>query len=257
VGHSSKSQAPSRSPDVMTYLAVAAVGVLVGVINGMAGGASIISYPVLLWAGLSPLSAVVTNAIGATPANFAALRAHSGRLAQVLRDNAGLTAASVTGTVVGSTLLLTAPVAVLERLIPFLLASATATLLIKPPSHGSSLSRPVETTAMFGTGVYCGYFGPGQGVMVTAVLARDGRRTTSGLNAAKNTVVGVTAMVSNTVYAFSGHVQWGYAAALGLGAAVGGLYGGRWAGHQSAAFYRGLVFAVGTVASMWLFATYY
>lgn len=239
-----------------SLLAVALVGALVGVINGMAGGASIISYPVLLWSGLGPVSAVVTNAVGVTAANFAALRAHSTRLPDLLRSNRVTTAASIVGTVIGAAALLTFPTRVLERSIPFLLAVATLTLLVRPhpvrhPHPGS------EAAAMFGTGLYCGYFGPGQGVMVTAVLARDARRTPAVLNATKNAVVGATATVSNVIYIASGHVHWPTAAALAAGSAVGGLYGGRWATRLPAAFYRGLVFAVGSLSTVWLFIEYY
>ncbi len=58
---------------MLEFLLIAAVGFLVGVINGMAGGASVISFPVLLATGISPVSAAMTNAIGVTPANFFAL----------------------------------------------------------------------------------------------------------------------------------------------------------------------------------------
>lgn len=248
---------PNLWPDAATYGVVVVVGVVVGVINGMAGGASIISYPVLLWAGLSPVSAVVSNAIGVTSANFLALRAHASRMVDILRANATLTAASIAGTVIGAVLLLTSPVSVLERVIPFLLLVATATLLIPPPQQSPTLSPQAEHAALFGTGLYCGYFGPGQGVMVTAALARDGRRTPAMLNASKNAIVAATATVSNAMYAFSGQVHWGYTAALAVGASVGGLYGGRWAARMPPAFYRGLVFAVGAGASVWLFITYY
>jgi len=58
---------------MLEYLIIFAVGILVGGINGMAGGASVISYPVLLATGLSPVSAAISNALGITPANFFAL----------------------------------------------------------------------------------------------------------------------------------------------------------------------------------------
>jgi uncharacterized membrane protein YfcA len=236
---------------------VAATGLLVGVINGMAGGASIISYPVLLAAGLSPLSAVVTNAVGVTSANFMALRVHAERLPIVLRQNRSLVLASVAGTTIGAAALLALPERTLERAIPFLMLLATMTLLIPTRSHGNGLGVGRETTLIFGTGLYCGYFGPGQGVMVAATLARDPRRGPAELNAVKNAVVGVTAMVSNVAYAFSGHVHWPLAATLAVGAGAGGYLGGHLSLRLHPAVYRGLLFAVGAGATTWLFHTYY
>lgn len=241
----------------MTYLFIAGVGVIVGVINGMAGGASIISYPALLAVGLNPLSAVVTNALGAMPANFLALRHHKVPFMKLARDNSTLIIASVIGTLIGAALLLNMPVATLERFIPFLLLFATCTLLIPIPDRPTGMGANKELAAIFGTGLYCGYFGPGQGVMVSATLARDARRTPSLLNATKNVIVGVTVVMSNTVYALSGHVNWAYAVALGIGAGIGGNFGGKWATQMSTQFYRRLVFAVGICSTIGLFIKYY
>ena len=58
---------------MLEYILIFAVGILVGAINGMAGGASVISYPVLLATGMSPVNAAISNALGVTPANFIAL----------------------------------------------------------------------------------------------------------------------------------------------------------------------------------------
>ncbi len=241
----------------MTYLFIALIGIIVGVINGMAGGASIISYPSLLAVGLNPLSAVVTNALGAMPANFFAVRHHKVSFARLARDNATLIYASVVGTLLGAFLLLNMPISALQKLIPFLLLFATCTLLIPIPDRPTGMGPLKETSAIFVTGLYCGYFGPGQGVMVSATLARDSRRTPSLLNATKNVIVGVTVLMSNIVYALSGHVNWFYALALGVGAAVGGNFGGRWSIRMSAQFYRRLVFAVGIASTIGLFIKYY
>lgn len=241
----------------MTYIFIAFVGVIIGVINGMAGGASIISYPALLAVGLNPLSAVVTNALGAMPANFFAVRHHQVSFAQLMRQNTRLIVASVIGTLIGAVLLLNMPITTLERLIPFLLLFATCTLLIPIPDRPRGMGIGKETVAIFGTGLYCGYFGPGQGVMVSATLARDARRSPSLLNATKNVIVGLTVVMSNVLYALSGHVNWAYAAALGVGAAFGGNFGGKWASQMSASFYRRLVFTVGLCSTVGLFIKYY
>ena len=242
---------------LLNFAFVVATGGVVGLINGMAGGASIISYPVMLAVGLNPLQAVVTNAVGVTSANFLALRAHHTPVRTLARANLGLITASIFGTLIGAIALLTQPIAVLEKAIPWLLLTATSTLLIPVRPEKPHMSARTEGWAIFGTGLYCGYFGPGQGVMVSATLARDPRRDPGTLNATKNTVVGFTALVSDIAYAVSGHVHWGYAAALALGAGIGGMYGGRWARVMSPLFYRALLMTVGIGSSLWLFSTYY
>ena len=106
---------------------------------------------------------------------------------------------------------------------------------------------------MAGSGLYCGYFGPGQGVLVIAILARNKARNPATLNAAKNVVVGFTSLVSNFVYIFSGRVHWLYVLALFIGSSFGGTLGGKWANKMPQIFYRSLVFIVGFSASIWLF----
>jgi uncharacterized membrane protein YfcA len=110
---------------------------------------------------------------------------------------------------------------------------------------------------MFGSGLYCGYFGPGQGVIVIAVLARDIRRDPKSLNTAKNLIVGWTSLISNIIYIFSGRAEWPFVLALVLGASIGGTFGGHWAARMPVLVYRALILSVGFGASLWLFQKYY
>ena len=241
---------------MLEFLAIAAVGLLVGVINAMAGGASVISFPVLLAAGISPVSAAVTNAVGVTPANFFALIAIRHRIRELAREYASLIVISTVGAIFGSIALLTLPPRVFEKLVPFLLLGATLTLLIKVKPHRGKRHQSLENAGIAASGVYCGYFGPGQGVMVIAVLARDARRDPAVLNTAKNLIVGGTSVISNIIYVFSGLVNWPYALALLVGSTIGGTLGGRWATLMHPSFYRALVLVTGLGASVWLFEKY-
>ena len=241
---------------MLEFLLIAAVGLLVGVINGMAGGASVISFPVLLATGISPVSAAMTNAIGVTPANFFALISIRHRVKELAHEYAQLIWISIAASIVGAVALIIVPPEVFEKIVPFLLLFATLSLLVKVKPRVDPNLQAKENIGIAASGFYCGYFGPGQGVMVIAVLARDARRKSADLNSAKNLIVGCTSTVSNIIYIFSGLVHWPFVIALLAGSTVGGTMGGRWATRMSPDFYRGLVLITGLAASAWLFVKY-
>lgn len=241
----------------MLGFAIATVaGIVVGIINGMAGGASIISYPVMLALGLHPLDATITNAIGTTSANFAAIRTGKYRIWDLIKTYKFLITLSVTGSLIGAVLLLSFPPHVFEHIVPFLLLGATLTMLLPTrPTRGRN-NEVTEAVGIAASGLYCGYFGPGQGVMVIASLARNPKKPDL-MNAAKNIIVAIPSTASNIVYLFSGRVHWMLAFALFLGSSIGGGLGGRWASKMSPNFYRALVMTVGIGASIYLFKRYF
>lgn len=242
---------------MLEYLLIFAVGILVGGINGMAGGASVISYPVLLATGMSPVSAAITNALGVTPANFFALIAVRHQMRAYFQQYKTLILISIIGSAIGAVALLTVPPGVFEKMVPFLLLFASLSFLIKAKPDRGARHGQVEKIGMFGSGLYCGYFGPGQGVIVIAVLARDIRRDPKSLNTAKNLIVGWTSLISNIIYIFSGRAEWPFVLALVLGASIGGTFGGHWAARMPVLVYRALILSVGFGASLWLFQKYY
>jgi uncharacterized membrane protein YfcA len=241
---------------MLEFLLIAIAGLFVGLINGMAGGGSVISFPVLLATGLSPVSASITNALGVTPANFFALISIRHKVKELAREYAHLIWISIATSILGAWALINVPPEVFEKIVPFLLLFATASLLIKVKPHRGKHHKSLEYLGIGGSGFYCGYFGPGQGVMVIAVLARDSRRDPARLNSTKNLIVGCTSLVSNIIYIFSGLAHWPYVIALLLGSAVGGTLGGRWATRMSPLFFKGLVLITGFGASAWLFVKY-
>ena len=232
-------------------------GLIVGTINGMAGGASIISYPVLLALGLHPLDATVTNALGTSSANFFAIRTGKHIARKLFRTYRTAIAISVAGSLVGATLLLSFPPKVFERIVPFLLLGATLTVLLPTKPKVGRRNEFIETAGIAASGLYCGYFGPGQGVMVVAALARNSKDNPEALNTAKNIIVGVTSVAADSIYLFSGRANWVLVLALFIGSSFGGTLGGKWATRMSPSFYRGLIMVVGFGASIWLFLRYF
>jgi uncharacterized membrane protein YfcA len=223
----------------------------------MAGGASVISYPVLLATGMSPVNAAISNALGVTPANFFALIAVRHQMRAYFQEYKKLIIISIIGSSVGAVALLTVPPGVFEKMVPFLLLFASLSFLIKAKPVRSARQALLEKIGIAASGLYCGYFGPGQGVLVIAVLARDIRRDPKTLNTAKNLIVGLTSLISNIIYIFSGRADWPIVIALVIGASIGGTVGGRWAARMPTVLYRGLILAVGFGASAWLFKKYY
>ena len=242
---------------MLRFMLVACTGFLVGAINGMAGGASLISYPVMLALGLHPINAAVTNSLGVSSANFFAIRSSPHSARKLFRTYGALIALSVTGSVIGASLLLSLPPHVFEKIVPFLLLGATSTLLLPIKPRPGRRNEVVAAVGISASGLYCGYFGPGQGVMVVAALARGKRDSPTAQNAAKNIIVGVTSLASNTIYLFSGRADWILVLALFIGSSFGGTLGGKWASRMSPNFYRGLIMTVGFGASLWLFARYF
>ena len=241
---------------MLGFVVATLAGVVVGTINGMAGGASIISYPVLLALGLNPLDATVTNAMGTTSANFIAIRTGKYKIWDLIKTYKFLITLSVVGSLIGAGLLLAFPPRVFEHIVPFLLLGATLTLLLPTRPMAGKRNEKAEAIGIAASGLYCGYFGPGQGVMVITSLARNPKKP-DVMNAAKNIIVAIPSSAANIVYLFSGRVHWMLAFALFLGSSIGGGIGGRWASKMSPNFYRALVMTVGISASIYLFKRYF
>lgn len=231
-------------------------GLVVGTINGMAGGASLLSYPVLLGLGLPPLDAAITNALGVSSANLFAIRSGQHQAITLLKTYRRLIIISVLCSLIGAALLLLFPPRIFEHVVPFLLLGATLTLLLPTKPHLVRRNKIAETLGIASSGLYGGYFGPGQGVMVITALARNPKDPET-LNGAKNIIVGITSLASNLVYVFSGRAHWILVLALFIGSSIGGTLGGRWATRMSPVFYRALVLSVGFGASLWLFWKYF
>ena len=242
---------------MLEFIIATLAGLIVGTINGMAGGASIISYPVLLALGLQPINAAVTNALGVSSANLFAIRSGPHTFKILFDAYKTLIAISIVFSALGAALLLSLPSKTFEKVVPFLLFGATLMMVMpKKPRHPHRNKR-AEQIGIAASGLYGGYFGPGQGVMVVATLARNREGDSATLNSGKNMIVSITSFASNFIYIFSGRADWPLVIALLIGSSFGGTLGGRWASKMSPNFYKALVVAVGFGASFWLFIRYF
>ena len=217
-----------------------AAGVGGGLIGSMAGLASLVSYPALLAAGLSPLSANVTNTValfGVTGGTvLGSQRELHGQRSRILP----LCTLSVCGGAAGAALLLLTPAGAFEAVVPWLVGLGAVLLSVqdripRSSSHrrpGASQStspgvRLLWALAIGLVGLYAGYFGAGAGIIALAVLGFQRDEGLAVTNAVKNVVTGTANAVAAICYAFFAPVDWSAAACLGVGAVLGGLLGPR------------------------------
>ena len=228
-------------------------GVGAGIFNGVAGGGSLISFPILLGLGYPALTANITNTVGIWPSylgSAAGFRREIGdQSARLLR----LSPVALTGGIAGALLLLTTSASTFDAVVPWLVLGAAALFAAQPLlrralDRGSvhPRTRPALLVAgVFAASVYGGYFGAAMGVMFLAVLGLAlplSLAHTSGLRAVLSMVVNGIAAV---VFLIHGGLAWEAAGYLALGALAGGFAGARLALALPVPALRVVVVAVG------------
>jgi hypothetical protein len=234
---------------------VVLAGLGAGTINAVVGSGSLITFPTLVWVGLPPVVANVSNTVGLVPGAASGAwgyrRELAGQRGRLLRLGAG----TLTGSVVGAILLLVLPPGVFATVVPALILLACLLVVIQPwlvrrladrprRDHGG----PLVWLAIFATGMYGGYFGAAQGVMLIAVLAVGLDETLQRANAAKNVLGGLANLVAGVLFIVVADVNWAAAGLVAAGAAVGGLLGARVARRLAPAVLRAVVVLIGIIA---------
>jgi uncharacterized protein len=232
-------------------------GVAAGTINTVVGSGTLITFPVLLSLGLSPLTANVTNTLGLVPGSFMGAYGYRDRLtgqrALVLR----LGSASLIGALIGAVLLLALPVSAFKAIVPVLIALALV-LVVAGPAINRRLAGggpAPETTpsrrlwgATLGAGAYGGYFGAAQGVLLMGLLATFHGGDVQRNNAVKNILAGTANLVAAIVFVIFAQPDWPVVALVAAGSTLGGLIGARVGRRLPPAVLRGVIVVVGIVA---------
>lgn len=252
--------------DLPTISMLLAAGVFGGALAGLVGGASLITFPVLLAADLPPIIANASNQAAVLPANIVAGFADRALMPRFDRAFVGLVLVSVCGTIVGSALLLLTPGRTFEVLVPVLLGFATVLFAFSPhlsewlraraKTRGRSEGELSVTSLpiLLPISIYGGYFGAGVGVMLLAVLAVTTAGNYRTANATKNLISGITTAATVLYFTVSGAISWPQTLVMMAGAALGGLLGGRLARIAPPAVMRVVVVVIGaalTVAYAW------
>ena len=241
-------------------------GIAAGIINVVAGAGTLITFPTLLALGFSPVTANVSNTVGLVPGSIAGAFGYRRDLTDQWRSVMRMAALSVVGGLVGAVLLLMLPPASFSAIVPFLLIAAAVLAAIQPRvarfvrRHATDAAdtRPLSSGLVLGvlaTGIYGGYFGAAQGVMLLALLGTLWSTNLNRANGAKNVLAGVANLVSAGIFILSGTVDWLVALLIGLGSAAGGWLGSRIGRRLPATVLRTILVVVALTGAVVLFAT--
>lgn len=200
---------------------VSVAGVVTGVINGVIGGGSLVSYLALTTTGMSPVLAASTNTVGVMMGNPAALVSPFQRGLILFRLWLPLALITASGSVVGGLLLVSLPERVFESIIPLLLLIAGISVWIRP--QRSTSTRKYLQPLLFSSGVYNGYFGPGQGILNLSILYRTTSYDPHTLVILKNYIITVSNVAVSTVFILASKVLWLSVFVLWVSVGIGGF----------------------------------
>ncbi|HKG14412.1 MAG TPA: sulfite exporter TauE/SafE family protein [Pyrinomonadaceae bacterium] len=249
--------------DLWQELVVAAAAFAAGLINSIAGGGTLVSFPALLWVGRDPVLANATSTVALWPASLAGVYGFRRELKGGARLFLLFGVPSLLGGVLGAVLLLRTPSETFARLVPFLILFATLLLAAQEPisrrlgkEEGDGRTRAWWAGAVvfqFLVGVYGGYFGAGIGILMLAALGLLGFTDIHRMNALKNLLAICINGVAAVYFIASGAVIWSDVLVMTFAAIAGGYTGARLAYRLGRRFVRVAVIVIGLVMSVSLF----
>lgn len=250
---------------VLDETVILAAGILAGIINAVAGAGTLITFPVLLALGYPPIIANVSNSVGLLPASVAGAYAFRPELKGHWRSISLMACFSALGGAIGAVTLLLLPEDNFSTIVPFLLLIAAVLSALQPHIARWLQRTPNEIVAdtrsatpglmacILAAGIYGGYFGAAQGVILLALLGIMWSTNMNRSNGAKNVLAGTANLLSAVLFATSGNVDWIVAALIGVGAAIGGWLGGRIGRRLHPTMLRVLLVVVALTAATVLF----
>lgn len=244
--------------DLLEAALVLVAGTAAGTINAAVGSGSLITFPTLLAFGIPPVTANISNNIGLVPGGLASVWGYRRELADQRRRLLVLGSMSVIGGIVGAVLLLVLPASAFRSVVPVLIGVAVVLVAVQPwiqralarrrEARGDVGPGAMAVTAL--VGVYGGYFGGAQGILLVGALGTLMTETLQRLNALKNgltTAVNTVAAVTFLVVAPS-QVDWRVVALIAAGSTAGGLLGARVGRKLPQPVLRAIIVAVGMLA---------
>ena len=211
----------------------------------------------LLAFGYAPVTANVSNTVGLVPGSVAGAIGYREELRGQRRRLLRLSAASLTGGITGAILLLTLPASAFKAIVPAFIAIALVLIVLQPRLSAALAARgvhkrehagPFASAAVFTAGIYGGYFGAAQGIMLLAILSLSLNDDLQRINALKVVLAGLVNLVAGIIFVFAAHVAWGAALLIALGSTIGGFLGARWGKRLPESALRAVIVVVGVFA---------
>jgi uncharacterized membrane protein YfcA len=244
----------------LDFVLIGLAAIAAGAVNALAGGGTLITFPMLTWVGVPPVSANVTNTVALLPGYFGATLAQRADLKGQEHRLRWAIPAGVVGGLIGGILLLNTGEELFNELVPYLILLASGLLALQDPVRKWAVRRTTERASRGSerwaaipvglAAVYGGYFGAGLSVIILAVLAIVLDDNLTRLNALKQFVAFATNTAAAVFFLFSGQVVWSAAAVMAVGALVGGVLGGKLAGRIKPSTLRYVVVTIGVIVSI-------
>ena len=245
---------------VPEYFGAGGAALAAGVINALAGGGTLVSFPVLVALGVPSVNANITNTVSLCPGYLGGAAAQRSELREHATQLRSMALVAAVGGLTGSVLLVLSPERLFRNLVPYLILAACALFIAQPwlrSLRRVDESRPTRHVVLLLSvlvcAVYGGYFGAGLGIMLLAVLGLALPDPLVRLNAYKQALSLVINILAACFFVFSGKVEWQFAAVMAAGSLVGGNVGGRLVGVLQPIVLRVVVIAFGIAAAVRFF----
>ncbi|MFG3493371.1 sulfite exporter TauE/SafE family protein [Streptomyces sp. NPDC047928] len=246
---------------IWEMLAVLTAGIAAGTINAIVGSGTLITFPVLLAAGLPPVTATVSNALGLVPGAISGAIGYRAELTGQRRRVLRLGVAAAVGGLTGAILLTLLPSTAFETIVPVLVTLALVLVVLQPRiSRAVQRRRDREGTTPAGDGgpllftglllasVYGGYFTAAQGVIYLSLMGMLLHDSLQRLNAVKNVLAAIVNSIAALFFVFAAHFDWTAVALIAVGSTLGGQLGARVGRRLPPKVLRAVIVVVGTVA---------
>jgi hypothetical protein len=229
---------------------------IAGIMNAIAGGGTLVSFPTLVWLGRNAILANATNAAALWPGSFAGMLGFRRDLATLPRRLLVLTLPSIIGGAVGAILLLHTTTRTFEHVVPWLILGATLLLAFQEVITRHLPHRwPIGLVLIFQllVGIYGGYFGAGMGILMLAALGLMGLTDLHQMNGLKNLLAICINGVAAIYFAVSGAVIWLDCLIMAIAAILGGFAGAKIAHKLGRKFVRAAIVIIGLGMTVALF----
>ncbi len=248
------------------YILAALAALIAGMVNALAGGGTLLTFPMLTFIGLPSVAANMTNTVALCPGYLGGILAQKKDLQGQTQRLWQFIPAGIIGGLIGGMLLQLTEERLFRQLVPFLILLASGLLASQDIVRGW-LTRRAQAKNAAATGteglsrlwgvlpvglaaIYGGYFGAGLSVIILAVLGLTQDESLTRLNAVKQAISFATNVAAAVFFVFSGLVVWPVALVMAVGALLGGALGGKLAGRVKPATLRTLVVSIGVIVSI-------